>query len=63
MNPKPDESVKRIEKYLLENAAPEGKPGPKDSQEKPPVKKETPKNDEYNTYEYSDNPDEEDKNW
>ncbi len=51
MLPKTNDGAKRIEKYLLENATPEVKPIPK-KDEKP--KEETPKNDEYNEYDYSD---------
>ncbi len=63
MLPNADDGQQRIKKYLLENATPEANPIPKDSQEKPPVKKETPKNDEYNTYDYSDDDKADDKDW
>ncbi len=52
-----DEGQKRIKKYLLENATPEVKPIPKEE------KKETPKNDTFNEYEYSDNENEDDTQW
>ncbi len=48
MQETPDDGRKRIEKYLLENATPEG------NIPKPDKKPETPKNDDYNEYEISD---------
>ncbi len=62
MMQKTDDGQKRINKYLAENATPEVKPIPKDKKDEKP-KKETPKNDDYNTYDYSDDKETEDKNW
>ncbi len=52
-----NDGKKRIEKYLLENANPEAKPIPKDD------KKEIPKNDDYNEYDITDDPELDDTNW
>ncbi len=58
MLPNANDGEKRIKKYLLENSInPEANPIPKDKQEQPPVKKETPKNTDTDTYEYSDKED------
>ncbi len=55
-----NDGQKRISKYLAENATPEVSSIPK-TDEKP--KKETPKNTEDTTYDYSDNPNSDDKEW
>ncbi len=60
MLPNADDGQQRIRKYLSENATPEAKPIPKEN-EKP--KKETPKNDDVNTYDYSDDDKADDNDW
>ncbi len=68
MLPKTDDGQQRIKRYLLENATPEVKPTPKDEKQPEKPKDDVPdwkdkKNDANNEYEYSDNKDEDDKNW
>ncbi len=60
MLPETNDGQKRIKKYLLENATPEVNPIPKKDEDS---KKETPKNDDYNEYDYSDNTELDDKDW
>ncbi len=62
MLPKTDDGKKRIEKYLLENANPEVTDIPSVKKEEK-EKKEIPKNDDYNEYDYSDDKEIDDKNW
>ncbi len=52
-----NDGQKRIKKYLLENATPEVPP----KEDKP--KKETPKNTDTTTYDYSDEKNGDDKEW
>jgi len=59
MLPKPNEGNSKVNDYLKSLEVPEGKPIPKD--EKP--KKEVPKNDANNEYEYSDDTETDDTKW
>jgi len=64
--PVPNETARTLKHYLeSEHTVVEGNPIPKkvDKNQPETPKKEQPKNDEYNEYEYSDNTDEDDKNW
>ncbi len=76
MLPEVNDSENQLSKYLAWKGKDEAKSIPsKDKQEKPSVKEdenkvkiEPPewkdkKNDDYNNYEYSENPDEDDRNW
>ncbi len=57
MSTETDEANTQLSKYLAWKEKAEVKPIPineKDKQEKPSVKKETPKNDDYNEYDYDE---------
>jgi len=57
----PNERNTELKRYLESVKAQEGKPIIKKDDEKP--KKETPKNDANNEYEYSDDKETDDRNW
>ncbi len=69
MLPKTDEAQKRMQQYLKQNPLPaEVKPIPKDEKKVVIKKDDKPdwkdkKSDASNEYEYSDNKDDDDKNW
>ncbi len=64
MLPKVDDKNTELKRYLDSVKASEATKIPQnDKQEKPQVKKETPKNDDYNEYDYSDDKDNDGKDW
>ncbi len=59
-----NDAARNLKKYLdSEHSVVEPIIPSKDKQEKPPVKKETPKNDDFNEYDYSDDKELDDKEW
>ncbi len=63
MSTQGDDTARNLKAYLASEHPVVEPIIPKDKQEKPPVKKETPKNDDFNEYDYSDDKELDDSDW